>query len=192
MVGWRWWRERTRVLVLAAVFLAPLLALNLSVAFFGNSFVFPLSPFYLSDKATALRLYARHRVVCLFRGHPDPAPLIAAAERKQRLPKHLLAAVIEVESEGRAHRISFAGAMGIAQIVPATAQRLHLEDPFDTAGAIDASARYLAAQLDRTRSARLAVASYNAGPGKVHGAVPHNGETEVYVERVMGAWRKRR
>ncbi len=176
----------------ACVLLGPLVLLNLAVAFFGSSVVSPLSPFFLRDKASALSLYAKHRVTCWWTGHPDLAPLVAAAERRHKIPKHLLAALIEVESEGRAHRISFAGAMGLGQVVPATAQLMGLVDPFDSVSAVDASARYLAAQLERTRSPRLALAAYNAGPGNLHGAVPRNGETEFYVEKVMSAWRARR
>ena len=176
----------------ACVIVVPIVLLNLSVAFFGNSIVSPLSPFFLRDKANALKLYAVHRATCWWSGHPDLAPLVAAAERKHKIPKHLLAALIEVESEGRPHRISFAGAMGLGQVVPGTARLMGLVDPFDSASAVDASARYLAAQLERTSSPRLALASYNAGPGNVHGVVPRNGETEFYVEKVMNAWRRPR
>ncbi len=188
-------RKRTEWKLKAGVvcaILAPVLLLNVSVAFFGNSVVWPLSPFFLRDKASALALYAKHRATCWWSGHPDLGPLIAAAERKHKIPRHLLAALIEVESEGRAHRISFAGAMGVGQVVPGTARLMGLIDPFDSASAVDASGRYLAAQLERTGSPRLALAAYNAGPGNVHGVVPRNGETEYYVEKVMSAWRSRR
>src|SRR5262249_11388124 len=90
----------------ALALLAPLLLLNLAVAFFGRSAVFPLSPFHLSEKWDALRAYAMHRPRCLFRGHDDFGTAIAVAEKKHRLPRGLLAAVIEVESNREAHRIS--------------------------------------------------------------------------------------
>lgn len=174
--------------MIACVLLALIVAINLTVASVGSSAVFPLSPFFLRDKTTALGHYAWHRLGC---EHPDPRPLIVAAERKHKIPRRLLAALIAVESDTRPHRISFAGAMGIAQITPATAARLHVDDPFDTKEAIDASARYLAAELKRTKSARLAIASYNAGAGNVRGkTVPRNGETEHYVEKVMRAWKR--
>ena len=56
--------------------------------------------------------------------------------------------------------------------------------------ALDASARFLATELKRTGKVELAVASYNAGPGNVNGAIPKNGETEFYVAKVMRAYRR--
>lgn len=172
---------------------APLLAINLAVATFGNTVVFPLSPFRLADKTAALGRYFAHRPRCLGRGHGDLQPLIRAAERRHRLPRGLLAAIVQIESGGRPHRISWAGAMGPAQIMPATARQLGLGDPFDPETALDASARYLSWQLARYRNVRLAVAAYNAGPGAVAvaGKVPQNGETEHYVRKVLHLFRSR-
>ncbi|MCU0696646.1 MAG: lytic transglycosylase domain-containing protein [Myxococcaceae bacterium] len=164
---------------------APLLAINGAVAFFGSSVVFPLSPFFLSEKVEALETYARHRPGCVLTGHGDLEALAAKAERRHGLPRGLLWAVVQTESNAKAHRISFAGAMGPAQLMPGTASLLGVVDPFDPHEALDAGARYLKAQLDRFHDVRLAVAAYNAGPGAVRGAVPHNGETEHYVARVM-------
>lgn len=164
---------------------APLLALNSSVAFFGNSIVFPLSPFFVKEKWHALGAYAKHRPLCLLTGHGDLATLADAAEAKNGLPRGLMRAIVTVESGNHAHRISFAGAMGPAQLMPGTAALLGVSDPFDPAQAIDAGARYLAQQLRRTGRVDLAVAAYNAGPGAVNGSVPRNGETELYVAKVM-------
>lgn len=184
---WRlpWWQK------LALALGAPLCGLNLAVAFFGSSAVNPLSPFHLEQKGRALAAYARHRPRCLLRGHGELDSVAAKAERRHGLPAGLMQALVEVESEARAHRISAAGAMGPAQLMPATAAHLKVKDPFDPEEAIDAGARYLAQQLRRTRSVRLAVASYNAGPGAVSGQVPQNGETEYYVEKVMRAYARR-
>jgi len=164
---------------------APLLAINGAVAFFGSSVVFPLSPYFLESKLQALATYAKHRPLCLLTGHGDLEALAASAERKHGLPRGLMWAIVQTESGGRAHRISFAGAMGPAQLMPGTAAMLAVNDPFDPREAIDAGARYLKQQLDRFSDVSLAVAAYNAGPGAIHGAVPHNGETEHYVVKVM-------
>ncbi|MEW6433145.1 MAG: lytic transglycosylase domain-containing protein [Myxococcota bacterium] len=182
---WRlaWWQK------LAVLVCAPLAALNVSVAFFGQSVVFPLSPYFVPQKWTALKTYAKHRPGCLLRGHGDLDALAAAAERRHGLPKGLMRAVVQVESGGRAHRISFAGAMGPAQLVPGTAAQLGVKDPFDPEEAIDGGARYLAQLLQRTGRVDLAVAAYNAGPGAVQGQVPKNGETEFYVAKVLRAFR---
>jgi soluble lytic murein transglycosylase-like protein len=175
---------------LAVVVCAPVLALNLTVATLGHSAIFPLSPFFLKQKWAALELYARHRPWCLLTGHGDLGALTDQAERKYALPPGLMRAIVTVESGNHVHRISFAGAVGPAQLMPATAALLGVSDPFDPAQAIDAGARYLATQLKRTGRVDLAVAAYNAGPGAVNGAVPHNGETEIYVARVMKELRR--
>lgn len=165
---------------------APLLALNLSVAFFGSSVVFPLSPFFVPEKWSALKAYAKHRPLCLLLGHGELAAVAEKAERRHGLPRGLMRAIVEVESGSRAHRISFAGAMGPAQLMPGTAALLGVKDPFDPEEAIDAGARYLAQLLERNGgNVTLAVAAYNAGPGAVNGRVPQNGETELYVAKVM-------
>ncbi len=165
--------------------LAPLVSLNLAVAFFGSSVVSPVSPFFLAEKWGALVAYAKHRPRCLLSGHPDAQGLAAQAERRYRLPKGLMQAVVAVESEGHAHRISAAGAMGPAQLMPGTAAMLGVKDAFDSKEAIEGGAKYLNQLLERTGDVQLAIASYNAGPGAVKGAVPRNGETEYYVARVM-------
>jgi soluble lytic murein transglycosylase-like protein len=71
---------------------------------------------------------------------------------------------------------------------------LDVEDPFDSADAIDGGARYLASNLRRTHgNVRLAVAAYNAGPGAVDdGVMPKNGQTEFYVAKVMKALSRQR
>ena len=113
--------------------------------------------------------------------------------RRHHLPPGLLEAVVEVESNTQAHRISPAGAMGPGQLMPSTASMMRVEDPFDPALALDGSARYLSEQLTRYRgNVTLAVAAYNAGPGNVRGRVPHNGETEFYVDKVLAAYARHR
>nr|WP_211194288.1 lytic transglycosylase domain-containing protein [Pyxidicoccus fallax] len=166
----------------------PVVLLNLAIAWLGDTHVNPLSFSYLEAKVGALSAYAAHRPSCLVNGHEPLEPLIDAAERRHRLPAGLLRALVKVESESRVHRISPVGAMGPGQLMPTTAAMLGVEDPFDPAPAIDASARYLAEQLRRFRDVRLAVAAYNAGPGAVNGRVPRNGETEFYVPKVLAAW----
>lgn len=187
-VRWRLWAWRARW---SLIVVAPLVLLNLLVAFCGRSVVFPLSPFFLRPKAIALGRYFLHRAHCLGTGHPPLDPLIHHAESKHRLPRGLLAAVVEVESNGRVHRISPAGAMGPGQLTHGTARALGVADPFDSAQNVDGAARYLATQLGHFHDVRLAAAAYNAGPGSIVGrAVPRNGETEVYVERVMRVYRR--
>ena len=169
-----------------ALALGPLVALNLLVATCGRTVVFPLSPFFLREKAQALAAYARHRSDCLLAGHGALDALVTQVERRHKLPRHLLAALVMVESSQRVHRISPTGAMGLTQLMPGTARDLRVHDPFDPESSLDGGARYLSWLLRRYRGKLpLALAAYNAGPGSVTDRVPHNGETEHYVRRVM-------
>jgi soluble lytic murein transglycosylase-like protein len=180
---------RRPLLYLAAVVLIPICLINLTVAWVGQSAVFPLSPFYLRYKVQALWAYAWHRPRCVFFDDVSLAtPLLARVERRHHLPCGLLGAIVQVESGGRPHRISPAGAMGPLQLIPPTARALGVSDPFDPEESLDGAARYLRAQLAVFHSVRLAAAAYNAGPGAIVGrAVPQNGQTEVYVDRVLKA-----
>src|SRR5437762_790948 len=119
--------------------MAPLCALNLTVAWLGDTVLFPLSPWFLKAKGRAVLYYARHRVSCLWGEHAALEPVVAAAARRHGLPPGLLESVVTVESGWRVHRISPAGAMGPGQLFPATAARMGVEDPFDPAEALDAS-----------------------------------------------------
>jgi soluble lytic murein transglycosylase-like protein len=188
-------KTRRRLVVAAAITiaLAPIWALNTAVSFFGNSIVFPLSPYFLRQKVSALATYFAHRPFCLLRAHPEIDPIIARASARQRLPKGLLAAVVHIESGGRPHRISWAGAMGPAQLMPDTARGLGVSDPFDTEAAVDGAARLLAEHLARFRRIRLALAAYHAGPGAIRGGrIPDNGETAGYVAKVMRVYKSLR
>lgn len=166
----------------------PVVLINVLVAWLGDTRVPALSFDFLETKARALGAYGAHLPECVLDEHPPLEPLIGAAERRHGIPPGLLQALIQVESEKRVHRISPAGAMGPGQLMPDTAELMRVHDPFDPAPAIEGSARYLAEQLRRFDDVKLAVAAYNAGPGSVRGRVPHNGETEFYVAKVMKAY----
>ena len=101
----------------------------------------------------------------------------------------LLKAVAWTESNFRPDAVSHAGAQGLMQIMPGTAEGLGV-DPMDPAQAVDGAARYLRQQLDRFGDVRLALAAYNAGPGAVeqHGGVPPYDETIGYVSKVLGRY----
>jgi soluble lytic murein transglycosylase-like protein len=158
----------------------------------GGADVFLLSPLHFQARVRALGLYALHRSRCTFRPHPPLTPLVSAAERRHGLPPGLLEALVEVESGGRVHSISGTGAMGPGQLLPSTARLLGVGDPFDSEVGVDGSARYLAEQLGRFRSVRLAIAAYNAGPGVVAGGSAWPEETRAYVEQVTERYARRR
>ncbi len=113
--------------------------------------------------------------------------LIAAAAR-WNVSSGLLAAQLEAESSFNPRAVSPAGALGIAQFMPATAATYGLRDPFDPAAAIDAQAHLMSDLLRQFGSPALALAAYNAGPGAVAACdcVPGYPETQAYVARILG------
>jgi len=72
-------RFRLKILVAILLLLAPLWTLNLAVAFFGRTAVFPLSPYFVREKIAALATYARHWVRCTPRDHEDVDRLVKEA-----------------------------------------------------------------------------------------------------------------
>jgi len=98
-----------------------------------------------------------------------------------------LRAIAHAESGFRADAVSPKGALGVMQLLPATAKDYGVTDPFSAAQSIAAGARHLARLLRRYDGDRvLAAAAYNAGEGAVarYGGVPPYAETEAYVAKV--------
>ena len=102
----------------------------------------------------------------------------------------LLASLVWAESAFHQGSVSHAGATGLTQLMPATAAGLGV-DASDPVQNLRGGARYLKIQLDRFGSPDLALAAYNAGPGRVRqaGGIPDIPETQGYVRTVMGHYR---
>jgi soluble lytic murein transglycosylase-like protein len=115
--------------------------------------------------------------------------LIRKVAHATALSPHLLHAVIAVESGFDARAVSRKGAAGLMQLMPQTAERFGVRDPFDPEQNLTAGATYLKALLDRFNGdLRLALAAYNAGEGAVIKAgyrIPPFAETRAYVPRVL-------
>ena len=114
--------------------------------------------------------------------------LILGASQRHGVPATLIKAVCLAESGMNPNAQSHAGAMGLMQLMPATAASLGVADPWDPYQSIDGGTRYLAKLIERFGPEyRLVAAGYNAGPGNVkkYGGVPPFKETQVYVERVI-------
>jgi len=118
------------------------------------------------------------------------AAAIEAAAARHGIDARLLAALVWTESGFRPGAVSHAGAIGLAQLMPGTAAGLGV-NPYDQHQNLDGGARFLAAQLDAFGRVDLALAAYNAGPGRVRavGGIPAIVETQLYVVRVLGRYR---
>jgi soluble lytic murein transglycosylase-like protein len=99
----------------------------------------------------------------------------------------LFTRLVEAESSFRPNVTSPAGAIGLAQLMPGTAEELGV-DPFDPVQNLRGGARYFRQQLDRFGDPAIALAAYNAGPGRVqeYGGIPPFEETQNYVARILG------
>lgn len=119
------------------------------------------------------------------------ASAILLATVGTRVSPALALAVISVESAGREAAVSSAGAQGLMQLIPATAARFGVTDPFDTKQNITGGVKYLHWLMERfSNDVVLALAGYNAGEGAVdrNGGVPPFAETRDYVPKVLAAW----
>jgi hypothetical protein len=98
-------------------------------------------------------------------------------------------AMIKVESNYAQGAVSHAGAQGLAQLMPGTADYLRVDagDPLEN---LDGGARYLLEQMAAFGSLDLALAAYNAGPEAVrkYGGVPPYAETQSHIVKVMAAY----
>ncbi len=113
---------------------------------------------------------------------------IARTARQHRVSPGLVKAVIHTESAFDPRAISPKGALGLMQLMPRTAKRLGVQDPFDPRENISGGTRYLRYLMDLYRgNLPLALAAYNAGEGAVeeHGGIPPYGETRRYVRKVL-------
>lgn len=120
---------------------------------------------------------------------------IAQAAALYQIPEELIRAVIFVESGFNPRAVSPANAKGLMQLIPATAQRMQVEDTFDPRQNIFGGTRYLRILANLFNGdLTMTVAAYNAGEGAVlrYGGVPPFRETEDYVTRVISLYRKYR
>lgn len=124
------------------------------------------------------------------------APLLAEVARDQRLPDALLHAVVTAESAYDPDALSSAGAVGLMQLMPATARRFGVTNRNNPRDNVTGGTRYLRVLIDLFgNDLRLALAAYNAGENAVirHGRkVPPYPETQRYVRKVLDYYRKYR
>lgn len=112
-------------------------------------------------------------------------------EQQFRLPAGLLAQLVRAESSFNPNARSPAGAAGLGQLMPGTAQALGVKNVFDPQQNLMGTAKYLRQQLDSFNgNVRHALAAYNAGPGAVrkYNGIPPYKETQDYVDKIMSWW----
>ncbi len=117
------------------------------------------------------------------------SPSIERAAAKYQLSQHLLHAVIRVESAYDPNALSKAGAQGLMQLMPATANRFGVNDPYNPYQNINGGSEYLKHLLELfDNNLTLALAAYNAGEGAVkryNNRIPPYKETQNYVKKVL-------
>ena len=119
--------------------------------------------------------------------------IIETAALSASVEPNLLRAVIVVESGFNSRAVSKRGAVGLMQLMPATANRFGVSNPYDPKQNVHGGARYLKFLIDRFgQDIRLALAAYNAGEEAVDrngGRIPPFTETMAYVPRVLKIYR---
>jgi soluble lytic murein transglycosylase-like protein len=112
---------------------------------------------------------------------------------KYSVDEKLVHAIIKAESAYRTEAVSGKGAVGLMQLMPATAERFGVEDRTNVKQNIEGGIRFIKFLMDTFKDKRLAVAGYNAGEHAVmrhNYKVPPYPETIVYVDRVITEYEK--
>ena len=125
---------------------------------------------------------ARHRCASAYSTDID------SSAARYGVDPSLVSAVISQESGFDPNATSAAGAQGLMQLMPGTAQELGVTNPYDPAQSIDGGTRYLKSLLDEFGgNTSLALAAYNAGSAAVkqYGGVPPYAETQNYVSSIL-------
>lgn len=128
------------------------------------------------------------------RVHPtreDLERLADEAAARHQVDAGLVRAIIQAESSWDPDAVSWKGAQGLMQLMPARAEALGVEDPFDAEQNIEGGVRHLKALLEQYEGdVEKALAAYNAGSGAVEraGGVPNYRETIAYVRKITEAY----
>lgn len=118
--------------------------------------------------------------------------LIENQAQQSGVDANLLKAVAKVESGFDPSAVSGAGALGVMQLMPQTAQSLGVKNALSAKDNIAGGAAYLKDLLQKYHDVPKALAAYNAGPGAVdnYGGIPPFAETQQYVKKVMSAYQQ--
>jgi len=152
-------------------------------------------PVYINEEDTELQRAARtggaRGALNLMEKRKQSMPGIEAhidkVAEEQRVDPGLVRAVIEVESAWNHRAVSVKGALGLMQLMPATAAKYGVGDAFDPKQNVSGGTRHLRFLLDQFNDdTRLALAAYNAGENAVsrYKGVPPYSETRAYIQRL--------
>ncbi len=122
---------------------------------------------------------------------PALEEIVHEAARLENLDPRLVASLVTVESGWNPTAVSRKGALGLMQLMPATADRLDVNDAFDPHDNVRGGVTELARLIDRyAGNLNLALAAYNAGEGAVarYRGVPPYPETRDYIERILSLY----
>lgn len=140
------------------------------------------------DESTVLNLYD-NSILKMSGTDADRIKIaISTASKKYNIDENLIKAVIQQESDYNQYCVSSAGAVGLMQLMPVTAETVGVTDRYDIEQNIDGGTHYLRKMLDRFNGdLELALAGYNAGPNAVakYGGIPPYKETQNYVPKVL-------
>ena len=193
--------------------LASAVPARAEIAFFNSGRTMSLKGHRAEGNSVVLELRGGGEIVCeasiIMRFAPDEVPYpepeveqpVAAAQptidvpygaiidkvsAEQNVSAKLVRALIQVESAYHERARSPKGAMGLMQLMPATARQYAVADPYDPVSNIEAGIKHLAGLLQRL-SVPLALAAYNAGEGAVERfkGIPPYPETRNYVSRIL-------
>lgn len=145
-------------------------------------------------------LHAEAATTFVLPTYEPPKPVVSSVHElidrlapQYGVPVSLAHALVTVESNYQTDAVSPKGAMGLMQLMPATARQYAVEDPFDPEQNLTAGLQHLKGLLDRFgNKTATALAAYNAGEGAVakYGGIPPYRETQDYVRRIMALVKK--